>query len=96
VPQHDYAIVYDDQHITTWQTVLSLSISEGSVSHIIWHLWYLKMCVMGSSQALSQIHNWQKSPFFWVTGMWPSYPRLLHKMKPRSIILDWRQKTTME
>jgi hypothetical protein len=28
VPQHDYAIIYDDWHITAWQMVLSLSFSK--------------------------------------------------------------------
>ena len=39
-PQHDYAIIHGDRHIASWQPVLSLSIAKGSVSHIIWHLWY--------------------------------------------------------
>jgi hypothetical protein len=44
--QHANAIIHEDQHITTRQLVLSLSISRGSVSHIIRDIGYLKLCMI--------------------------------------------------
>jgi hypothetical protein len=98
VLQHADAIICEYWSITTPQLVLILSISKGSVSHIIWDLGYSKLRVWdGLVVATKSNTKLAEKPF--LPSCWhiitlndrPSYPRLLQQMKPGSIILNCRQ-----
>ena len=54
------AIVHKDWCFTTQQVALSLSISKGSVSHIIWKLGFSKVCTRGVPQSLSVTHKTER------------------------------------
>jgi hypothetical protein len=45
------AIVCEDQCVTAWQLAFSLSVSKGSVRHIVRDLGYLKACARWFSQS---------------------------------------------
>lgn len=56
-PSKSVACCREDQHITTRQLSLSLSISKGSVSHIIRHLGYSKVRMRLVPQSLRDEHK---------------------------------------
>jgi hypothetical protein len=93
---HADPIVHEDQHITTWQLALSLLISKGCMSYIVWDLGYLKGCLRWVSWSL-RVKKCEKaisSEFLahFQSEVQTSYLRLLQQMVPGSIILNWRQK----
>jgi hypothetical protein len=58
--QHADTIVCKDQRITTRQLVLSLSISKGSVSHIIQDFGYSKVCVRCVPPSITVKHKTER------------------------------------
>ena len=88
------AIVCKDWCITTKQQALILSISKGSVSHIIRDLGYSKVCTGWVPGSLAIEHKTERKPFLWScrhvlkVREIASYPGLLQQMKPGSLILN--------
>ena len=82
------------------QLVLSLSISKGSVSHNIQDHGYSNVCLRWAPWSLTVEYE-TETPFlvshlhFLKLGERPSYSRLLLRMKPGIIILNWRKKGSL-